>query len=264
MLDLKGKTAVITGGSQGLGKAIAIEFVRYGANVVIADILNDIGQAAVREIEAVGGACMYHHCDVTKRANLETLMNAAVSRFGRLDIVVANAGLAVPSHALDLEEDEFERVIGVNLKGVYLTGQVAARIMLGQDPDENGNRGVIINMSSVNATSVLPEAASYVMSKGGVNQWTKALAIKVAPDGIRVNAIGPGTFATEMNSVQTQDPDRFRALMSRTPIGRPGTPDEIGKIALFLASDLSSYIIGQTIYADGGRMALNVTVPVTP
>ena len=262
MLDLKGKTTVVTGGSRGLGKAIAIEFARCGANVVISDILDDEGMATAKEIAALGVPCEYIRCDVTKRVDLETLFDKTASTFGRLDIVVANAGLALPSHALELDEDQFDLVIGVNLKGVYLTGQVAARIMLEQDPDENGSRGVIINMSSVNATSVLPEAASYVMSKGGVNQWTKALAIKVAPDGIRVNAIGPGTFVTEMNSVQTQDPERYRALMSRTPIGRAGRPDEIGKIAVFLASDMSSYIIGQTIYADGGRMALNITVPV--
>ena len=262
-LGLKGKTAVITGGAKGLGKAIALEFARFGMRVVIGDVADEHGEATANEINdlAFEGSVRYAHCDVTKASDIEGLLDLAVDSYGRIDVVVANAGIAFLCDAIELSEAEFEQVIGVNLKGVFLTGQAAARRMLTQAEDAQGQRGVIINMSSVNATSVLPNAASYVMSKGGVNQWTKALALSTAAKGIRVNAIGPGTFVTEMNSVQLEDKARYRSLMSRTPIGRPGRVDEIGKIAAFLASDLSSYIIGQTIYADGGRMALNITVP---
>ena len=153
-------------------------------------------------------------------------------------------------------------MIAVNLKGVFLTGQAAARQMITQTPDEDGSKGTIINMSSANAVVTIPEIAPYVMSKGGVNQWTKALAIRLAQEGVRVNAIGPGSIATEMFKGVASDPDKYRAIMSRTPMGRPGEPEEIGKIAVFLACDLSSYITGQTIYPDGGRLGLNYTVPV--
>lgn len=258
-LNLENKSVVVTGAARGIGKAIATEFARQGAHIVIGDILDEVGTSAASEIAAMGVRCEYRHCDVTSRADVESLMACARDSFGRLDVAVANAGLVKPTDALELDEKEFDLVMGINLKGAFLTGQIAARMMLEQAPDACGTRGVVINISSVMETSVLPEAASYCMSKGGLAQWNKALAIRVAPNGIRVNAIGPGSIETELNT-QIDDKERFRALMSRTPMGRSGRPEEIGRIATFLASDLSSYITGQTIYADGGRMALNLTV----
>jgi len=166
------------------------------------------------------------------------------------------------SDPLELEEKDFDRVLAINLKGVFLTGQIAARQMITQTPDEHGARGTIINMSSANAVLAIPEIAPYVIAKGGVNQWTKVLGIRLATEGVRVNAIGPGSIATEMFKTVAANPEKYRAIMSRTPMGRPGEPDEIGKIAVFLASDMSSYITGQTIYPDGGRLGLNYTVPV--
>jgi NAD(P)-dependent dehydrogenase (short-subunit alcohol dehydrogenase family) len=193
---------------------------------------------------------------------VEALIDFAVKTHGRLDTAMANAGIVHVCDALELAEEDFDRVIAINLKGVFLTGQAAARQMVKQKPDANGSRGTIINMSSVNAVLAIPEIAPYAMSKGGINQWTKALAIRLAPQGIRVNAIGPGSIATEMFQAVANDPAKYRAVMSRTPMGRAGRPDEIGKIAVFLASDMSSYNTGQTIYPDGGRVGLNYTVPV--
>ena len=259
---LENKIAVITGGARGLGLATAEAYVAHGAKAVIADVQDELGRAAEAKLEAMGGDAVYRHCDVTSKADIDALIGFAVERHGRVDTVMANAGILHVSDPLELAEADYDRVMAVNLKGVFLTGQAAARQMLRQEPDATGARGTIINMSSVNAVLVIPEIASYVMAKGGVAQWTKALAIRLAQDGIRVNAIGPGSIATEMFQSVSNDPVKYRNIMSRTPMGRPGRPDEIGKIAVFLACDLSSYITGQTIYPDGGRLGLNYLAPV--
>ena len=259
---LKDKIAIVTGAAGGLGLASAEEFARNGAKVVISDVTDDKGEAAAQDLRKAGHDVHYRHCDVTSKADIQGLVDHAVEAHGRLDIMMANAGIVHVADPLELEEEDYDRVLAVNLKGVFLSGQLAARQMLQQSPHADGARGNIINMSSCQAVIVIPEIAPYVMSKGGINQWTKALAIRLAPEGIRVNAIGPGSIATEMFKSVSASPEKFRAIMSRTPMGRPGEPAEIGKIAVFLASDLSSYITGQTIYPDGGRLGLNYTVPV--
>jgi NAD(P)-dependent dehydrogenase (short-subunit alcohol dehydrogenase family) len=259
---LEGKIAIITGGARGLGSATAECFLGEGAKVIIADVQDDLGKATAKRLGTAGGDITYRHCDVSLKADVEALIRFGIDTHGRIDTVMANAGIVHVCDALDLSEDDFDRVIAVNLKGVFLTGQAAARQMITQAPDAHGSRGTIINMSSVNAVLAIPEIASYAMSKGGINQWTKALALRLAQEGVRVNAIGPGSIATDMFQTVASDPVKYRAIMSRTPIGRPGRPDEIGKIAVFLACDLSSYITGQTIYPDGGRLGLNYTVAV--
>lgn len=258
---LKGKSAIITGGARGLGLAIAETFLREGAKVIIADVQDEMGEKAAAGLKEKGEIA-YRHCDVTKKAEVDALVAAAVEAHGRLDIAVANAGIVHVSDPLELSEADFQEVLDVNLKGVFLTGQAAARQMLKQEKDADGSRGNIINMSSVNAELTIPEIAPYVMSKGGVRQWTRALAIRLAQEGIRVNAIGPGSIATEMFTAIASNPEKLRVVMSRTPMGRAGEPDEIGKVAAFLASDLASYVTGETVHADGGRMGLNYTVPV--
>jgi NAD(P)-dependent dehydrogenase (short-subunit alcohol dehydrogenase family) len=180
-----------------------------------------------------------------------------VAIYGRLDVAVANAAIVVAADFLELTEADFDEVIRVNLKGVFLLGQAAARQM-----KEQGDGGSIINMSSVNAVLAIPAICPYVVAKGGINQLTKVEALALAPHGIRANAIGPGSIGTEMVRQVNDDPDKWRALMSRTPMGRLGEPDEIARIAVFLATEDSGYVTGQTIYADGGRLALNYTVPV--
>ncbi len=259
---LENKIAVVTGAAQGLGLACATSFVEEGAKVILTDVQDDVGEKAAAGLRDEGFNARYLHCDVSKKSDIDALMQFAVDTHGRLDSVVANAGIVQVSDPLDLSEEDFDRVIAVNLKGVFLTGQCAARHMIGQLPDEDGSKGTIINMSSVNAELVIPEIAPYVIAKGGVNQWTKVLGIRLANEGIRVNAIGPGSIATDMFKTVAANPEKYRAIMSRTPMGRPGEPDEVGKIAVFLASHMSSYITGQTIYPDGGRLGLNYTVPV--
>lgn len=259
---LKDKIAIVTGASGGLGLAIATSFAEHGCKVVTSDVTDEQGEKAAADLRDQAYDVRYSHCDVTKRADIQALIDFTVETHGRLDIMMANAGIVSVSDPLELSEEDYDKVMAVNLKGVFMSGQLAAKQMLTQPEDENGAKGTIINMSSANAVLTIPEIAPYVMSKGGVNQWTKAFAIRLAQEGVRVNAIGPGSIATEMFQAVASNPEKMRAIMSRTPMGRPGRPDEIGKIAVFLASDLSSYITGQTIYPDGGRLGLNYTVPV--
>jgi len=259
---LENKIAVVTGAAQGLGLACATSFVAEGAKVILTDVQDDVGEKAAAALRDEGADARYLHCDVSKKPDIEAMIQFAVDTHGRVDTVVANAGIVHVSDPLELAEEDFDRVIAVNLKGVFLTGQCAARHMITQAPDKDGSKGTIINMSSVNAELVIPEITSYVIAKGGVNQWTKALGIRLASEGIRVNAIGPGSIATDMFNTIAANPEKYRAIMSRTPMGRPGEPDEVGKIAVFLASHMSSYITGQTIYPDGGRLGLNYTVAV--
>ena len=259
---LKDKIAIVTGASGGLGLASAKAFAEQGAKVVISDVTDDKGNAAAAALRNEGFDVKYRHCDVTKKADIQSLIDETVKKHGRLDIMMANAGIVHACDPLELAEEDYDRVLAVNLKGVFLSGQLAARQMMTQERDENGQRGVIVNMSSCQAVIVIPEIASYVMSKGGINQWTKALGIRLAKEGIRVNAIGPGSIATEMFKSIANDPAKMRNIMSRTPMGRAGEPAEVGSIAVFLASPMASYITGQTIYPDGGRLGLNYTVPV--
>ena len=259
---LENKIAVITGAARGIGLACAQRFVRERARVILSDILDEAGERAAEALRAEGGDALYHRCDVTDPAAVRALMDFAVQRHGRIDTVIANAGIVHAADILDLEVEDFDRVLGVNLRGVFLTGQAAARRMVTQNPDADGCRGVIINMSSLNAVLAIPAIAPYVIAKGGVNQWTKCLGIRLAGEGVRVNGIGPGSINTDMFRSIADNPRRLREVLSRTPMERPGEPDEVAGVAVFLASAYASYITGQTIYPDGGRMGLNYVVPV--
>jgi glucose 1-dehydrogenase len=255
---LKGKVAVVTGGAQGIGFACAKRFVQEGAKVVLGDIKAEKGEAAAVALRADGGEALFHWADVGFREEATELIDKAVEAFGRIDILVNNAGITHGADFLDLTEEDFDRVLRTNLKSAFLCSQAAARRMVAQ-----GAGGVIVNLSSVNAILAIPTQVPYAVSKGGLSQLTKVIAVGLAPHGIRVNAIGPGTIVTDMarNAVMQDDTAR-RTLLSRTPIGRFGEPEEVAAVALFLASDESSYVTGQTIYPDGGRLILNYTVPV--
>ena len=256
---LQDKIAIITGAAGGLGRACAEAFLREGAKVIVSDVSVEKGAETAA---ALGANCTYMRCDVTQKGDVQALVDAAVSAHGRLDIAVANAGMIHACDPLELEEADYEKVMAVNMKGVLFTGQCAARQMLTQAPDAHGQKGAIINMSSCQDTIVIPEIAPYVISKGGIRQWTKALGIRLAGEGVRANAIGPGSIATEMFMTLATNPEKMKTIMSRTPMGRAGEPIEIGNVAVFLASHLSSYMTGETVYADGGRLGLNYTVPV--
>jgi NAD(P)-dependent dehydrogenase (short-subunit alcohol dehydrogenase family) len=256
-MALQDKVTVITGAARGIGLACAQRFARDGAKVVLSDVEVAAGERAAEALQADGADALFVACDVGDKAQVTALMDSAVAAFGRLDCVIANAGIVHACDFLELEEADFDRVIRVNLKGVFLTGQAAARIMVAQ-----GTGGAIINMSSVNAVMAIPAITPYVVAKGGVNQLTKVMALSLADKGIRVNAIGPGSIATEMAQSVLNDPEKARGALIRTPLGRFGEPEEVAGVAVFLASADSSYITGQTIYPDGGRLALNYTVPV--
>jgi NAD(P)-dependent dehydrogenase (short-subunit alcohol dehydrogenase family) len=228
--------------------------------VIIADIDEDAGSKAVQELGEYG-AVRFVACDVGERLDVHNLVAATVDAFGGVDALVNNAGVLGSGDFLDLEEAVFDRVIRTNLKGAFLCGQAVARAMV-EHIGEGGAPGAIVNMSSVNAVLAIANQVPYSVSKGGINQLTRVMALALAPHGIRVNAIGPGSIMTDMLVSAMDDAEARKRILSRTPLGRVGEPFEIAAIAAFLVSDDASYITGQTIYADGGRLPLNYTVPV--
>ncbi len=249
-MKLKDRIAIVTGGGRGIGLAIAKRFQAEGAHVAIADIEGD---------PKIGAD--YIHCDVSKSDDVSAAVASVLKRHGAIDILVNNAAISVVADFLELTEADFDHVLAVNLKGSFLMLQACARAMVEQV--KNGRApGAIINMSSVNETLAIPAIVPYCASKGGIAQLTRATSIYLAPHGIRVNAIGPGSINTDMLKGVVNDPAAMNRVLSRTPMGRIGEPEEIAAIAAFLASDDASYITGQTIFADGGRMPLNYTVAV--
>ena len=252
-MKLNQKVAIVTGASQGIGHACAERLVREGARVMLVDVRPEGADTAA----ALGDAARFFKADVSVKAEVDAMVAAALAAFGRIDILINNAGVTHAADFLDLTEDDFDRVLRINLKSMFLCSQAVAHDMVTRQS------GCIINMSSVNAELTIPNQVPYVVSKGGVNQLTRVASIALAQHGIRVNAIGPGTILTELaKQAVLSSPEARHTILSRTPLGRCGEPDEIAAIAAFLASDDASYITGQTLYADGGRMALNYTVPV--
>jgi NAD(P)-dependent dehydrogenase (short-subunit alcohol dehydrogenase family) len=249
---LAGRTCVVTGGAQGIGEACVRRFAREGAQLVIADIADSRGAALAAELGA-----LYVHCDVGDKAQVDALVAQTMAAFGRIDVLINNAGIFRAADFLEVTEADFDAVLRINLKGSFLVGQAVAREMA------KLGKGSIVNMSSVNGTLTIPTISSYNVSKGGINQLTRVMALALADKGIRVNAVAPGTIATELatKAVLTSEEAKAR-ILSRTPMKRLGEPSEIADTVAYLASDAASYITGEIVVVDGGRMTLNYTVPV--
>lgn len=248
---MSGRLALVTGGAQGIGYACGEALKEDGARVILADIQAEGVTAAAARLGAEAGLV----CDMGDPAAIGAMFDRIEAEFGPLEILVNNAGIAIPNDFLDTTLEDFRKVIDVNLTGSFLALQRTARTMV-----ERGIEGAIVNMSSINAQVAIPSIPAYCASKGGVMQLTRAAALALAPHNIRVNAVGPGSIDTEMVAAVNANPEAMARVMSRTPLGRLGTAREIADVVAFLASDKASYVTGETIYVDGGRLPLNYTV----
>ena len=247
-----GKVVVITGAAQGIGAACARRFSEEQAKVVLLDIDDAKGAALAGQLGAT-----YLHCDVGDKRDVDSAVTNALKAHGRIDVLVNNAGIFKAADFLEVTEEDFDAVLRINLKGSFLMGQAVAREMA------KAGRGSIVNMSSVNAVLAIPNIASYNVSKGGINQLTRVMALALAPHNIRVNAVAPGTIATELAARAVLTSDEAKAkILSRTPMKRLGEPAEVADVVAWLASDAASYVTGEIVVVDGGRMTLNYTVPV--
>jgi glucose 1-dehydrogenase len=255
---LTSRVFVITGGAQGIGEACARRLVGDGAAVALWDLSDAPGQALAAELNASGHRAAYMHCNVANKAEVDAALAATLAAFGRVDGLVNNAGIFKAADFLDITEADWDAVIDVNLKGHFLVGQAVARALVKND---GANKGAIVNMSSVNGRLTIPSIASYNASKGAIDQLTRVMALALADRGVRVNAVAPGTIATELakNAVLTSDEAKAR-IMSRTPMKRLGEPREIADAVAYLLSDAASYVTGEIVVVDGGRMTLNYTV----
>ncbi len=266
--DMSNRVFIITGAARGIGFACAQRLVEDGHRVVLADRDTDAGTKSARDLADGTDRAMFVECDVSDPLQVHNLVAETLSAYDRIDGLINNAGIALKGGSLDMSVEDFDRNLAVNLRGAFLVSKAVAKHMVGEiEQREDRSRlterpYAIVNMSSINDTVAIPDYLAYTVSKGGMHQMTRAMAIELAPYGIRVNGIGPGSIKTDMLASVVSDPTAMNKISARTPLGRPGLPDEIAAVAAFLLSEESSYITGQHIYADGGRLALNYTMPV--
>lgn len=260
------RVAVITGGANGIGAACARRFIEEGLRVVIADTDETAGEALAKDLDGGKEKALFVHCDVADKLSVANLMAETRSAFDRVDVLVNNAAVVAPGDILDVSVDDFDKVMSVNLRGAFLVARACAKQMVEQIEAEDARaedcrkRYAIINMSSVNAVVSIGSQLAYSASKGALNQMTKAMALSLAPWGVRVNAVGPGSINTEILKAVAEDKAMMKKILSRTPLARLGDPDEIAGVTWFLASKDASYVTGECVYADGGRLALNYVI----
>ena len=256
MKGLRGKNALVTGATSGIGQAIAVRLAQAGANIAInyrksPDAAEDTEEMAMQKacgnIEGCGVKSLLVQGDVSQEADIVKMVNTVVEQFGSLDILVNNAGIQTASPSHEIETADFDQVIAVNLRGAYLCARETIKHLLSQN-----RAGVIINISSVHEIIPRPTYVSYSISKGGMENMTKTLALEYADRGIRVNAVAPGATITPINEAWTEDPQKQAEVESHIPMGRAGTSEEMAAAVAFLASDEASYITGQTLFVDGG------------
>ncbi|MGX8014231.1 SDR family NAD(P)-dependent oxidoreductase (plasmid) [Mesorhizobium sp. ORM8.1] len=252
----QGKIAIVTGAAAGMGFAISRRLARDGAQVMLADRDAERGRASAAKLAEEGLPARFTECDVGDSAQIEAAIAETEKNFGTADILVNNAAIYGAKDFMSVTEEDFDQVIRVNLKSVFVATQaVSRRLIAAKKP------GAIVNISSVNCKITAGIATAYTASKGGVSAFTAAAALALADEGIRINAIGPGTIATDMATAIRDNPEALANALARTPLRRLGQPEEIASVASFLASDDASYMTGQTIFVDGGRTALGIVMP---
>jgi NAD(P)-dependent dehydrogenase (short-subunit alcohol dehydrogenase family) len=253
--DLNGKVAIVTGAAKGMGKAEALKLSGAGAKVVVSDIdVAGIG-LVVEEIKKEKGEAISVKCDTSKKSEIDNLVSETLKQFGKIDILVNNAGIYPFKPFLEMAEADFAKVIDINLKGYFLMAQACAKAMQKNQPDEKSQRGSIVNIASVAAIIGFAGLAHYCASKGGVVAMSKAIALELAPLGIRINTIDPGAIDTPGASNASMTDEQRKAMLAPIPMKREGAAEEIANAVLFLASGESSYMTGSTMVVDGGWVA---------
>jgi len=253
-MSLKNKVAIVTGGNSGIGQAIVLALAQQGASIVIDYVVHpEATEALERQIAKLGDQSIGVDADVSQTADLQKLVDAAVGKFGRLDIMVNNAGIETRTSVLDTTEDQYERVMSINLKSAFFGTQIAAKQMIKQ-----GGGGRIINITSVHEDWPMPGNIPYCLSKGGMRMLTRTAGVELAPHNILIVGVGPGAVATPINLSTMDDPSKLAKLNAAIPLGRMARPEEIASVVAFLAGDGASYLAATTIFADGGLMQSSV------
>lgn len=254
LIDLAGRTAIVTGGGRGIGKSICLALARAGADIVVAELNAPTAKSTAEEVQALGRKCLALPTDVTRRAQVEKMVQKAVDAFGTVDILVNNAGNGKPeqmSGGLDMTEETWDAIVDLNLKSVFLCVQAASKVMIPK------KRGCIVNLASIAGTGPYPASIHYAAAKAGVINMTQTLSVILGPHGIRVNAVAPGFIVTELANdwLYKPHPELAEKRKKAIPRARLGTPEDIASLVAFLASDAADYIDGQVIKVDGGLPA---------
>jgi glucose 1-dehydrogenase len=253
-MTLRDKVAIVTGGNSGIGKAIAVGLAKAGASIVIDYIADPAATEALeREIASLGDQAIGVEADVSRIEDLQRLVDAAVAKFGRLDIMVNNAGVETRTSVLETTEVQYDKVLTINLKSAFFGVQLAAKQMIKQ-----GGGGRIVNITSVHEDWPMPGNTAYCLAKGGMRMLTRTAGVELAPHGVLVVGVGPGAVATPINLTTMKDPAMLAKLDAAIPLGRMARPEEIANVVVFLAGDGASYLTATTIFADGGIMQNSV------